>query len=326
MLGHGARAVIAEPRGHGCAGARNDADDGADNGRHKHRAQHALFFFLRDIQTVSDFGRIQNQAVFLSLRLGHHLHKGKQTDEADREVKPQIQALHAEGQARAAGHRVCADAGDQQTDAGRHHALAQAVAGNSGDDGQAEQTHQKVFCRAEHRGDLGHLRREEEQHQRGENAAEGGGVQRNLQRRLGAPLLVERIAVQHGRRGVRRARRVDEDGADAAAVAACAVNAQQEHHARNRRHLVGKRQEQDDAQNDGQPRNCGEHAANENAQVDPDQVFNRQQVLQSRNDKFKHVFSLPIRTARPGQSGTRPRWPPRRRSRRRNTAAFCSGK
>ena len=109
----------------------------------------------------------------------------------------------------------------------------------------------KKWCQADHEvlrraqlcRNFGHLRAEEEQHQRREDTAKGRCIKCNFQRRLSAAHFGQRIAVQHSSRRVGRTRRVDKDSRYRSTIATCAVNAQQEHHAGNRTHGISDRQE-----------------------------------------------------------------------------------
>ena len=67
------------------------------------------------------------------------------------------------------------------------------------------------------------------------------------------------MAVQHGGRGVGGARGIDENGGHASAVAARAVDAQQEHHAGDGGHGVGDRQEQAEIDQKAQTAEDGPH-------------------------------------------------------------------
>ena len=177
----------------------------------------------------------------LQLRLADDLHQCEQADEGNGKVEAQIQAVDAEGKAVVAGHGVCAHAGDEKAEAGSDDALDEALARDACDDGHAEQTDHEVLGCTKLRRDFGDLGSEEEQHQRREDAAEGGGIQRDFKSRLGAAHLGQRITVQHGSCRMGCARRVDKDSRHRAAVSTRTVNAQQEHHARNRTHGISDR-------------------------------------------------------------------------------------
>ena len=229
----------------------------------------------------------------LQLRLADDLHQCKQTNEGDSKVKTQIQAVDAEGEAVVAGHGVCAHAGDEQAEASGDDALDETFARNACDDGHAEQTDHEVLGCTKLRRDFGDLGSEKEQHQRGKDAAEGGGVERDLQRRFRAAHLGQRITVQHGSCRVGRARRVDKDSRHRAAVSTRTVDAQKEHHAGDRPHGVGDGQEQDDAEDNAQTRDGCEHAADKDAKVDPDDIFEGEEQPGGRADKIKQTHILP---------------------------------
>ena len=101
------------------------------------------------------------------------------------------------------------------------------------------------------------------------------------------------MTVQHSSRRVGRARGVDEDSRHRAAVSTRTVDTQKEHHAGNGLHGVGNRQKQDDAEDDTQARNGGKYAADEDAEVDPYDVFKGKKQPGGRADKVKQTHILP---------------------------------
>ena len=229
----------------------------------------------------------------LQLRLADDLHQCKQTNEGDGKVEAQIQAVDAEGKAVVAGHGVCAHAGDEKAEAGGDDALDEAFARNACDDGHAEQTDHEVLGCTKLRRDFGDLGSEKEQHQCGKDAAEGGGIQRDFKCCFCAAHLRQRITVQHGSCRMGRARGVDEDSRHRAAVSTRTVNAQQEHHAGNRTHGISDRQEQDDTEDNAQTWDGGKYAADEDAEVDPYDIFKGKKQPGGRADKIKQTHILP---------------------------------
>ena len=101
------------------------------------------------------------------------------------------------------------------------------------------------------------------------------------------------MTVQHGGRRVGGARSVDEDGGDRAAVASGAVDAKKEHHAGNGAHGIGHRQKEDDAEDHAEAGNGGEDAADEYAQVDPEDVLQGEEQPGGRADKVKQSHVSP---------------------------------
>ena len=294
VLGHILCGVVGEPRGFRCTGAGHDAHAGADERANDNRAEHPLVLFLCDLAVVvADLSGVEVQLVPLQLRLANDLHQCEQADEGNGKVEAQIQAGDAEGKAVITGHGVCAHAGDEKAEAGGDDALDETLARDACDDGHAKQADHEVLRRAKLRRNFSHLRAEEEQDQRREDAAEGGGVERDLQCCFRAAHLGQRVAVQHGSRCVGRARRVDEDGRHRAAVSARTVDAQKEHHAGDGFHGVGDGQEQDDAEDDAQARNGREHAADKDTEVDPDDIFEGKEQPGGRADKIKQTHILP---------------------------------
>ena len=87
VLGEVLGGVIAEPGGLGGAGAGDDAHHHADEGGHKHRADHPLEFLAGDLAVVMHLGGIQAQLAQLLFCLGQDLHQGEQTDEAHGQVQ-----------------------------------------------------------------------------------------------------------------------------------------------------------------------------------------------------------------------------------------------
>ena len=229
-------------------------------------------------------GGVQIQAVQPLLRLGHDLHQGEKANEADRQVQAQVQPGNAEGKAVIAGHGVGAHAGDKQSQASGNQTLDHALARHAGDDGQAKDADHEILRSAQLSGHPGHLGPQKQQHQSGEDPAEGGGVQGDFQRGLGPALFRQGMPVQHGGRRVRGAGGVDEDGGHAAAIAPGAVDAQQEHHAGNGGHGVGDGQEQNHAQDNAQPGDSRENRADKHADVNPQDVFQRKQKAGGRGN------------------------------------------
>ena len=93
----------------------------------------------------------------------------------------------------------------------------------------------------------------------------------------------------------------------AAAVSAGTVDSKKKHHAGDRRHLVGKRQEQDDAENNGQTGNRREDGTDEDTQVDPDEILNGKQHFHSRDDILEHILFLLSKILRSDRNGMPPR-------------------
>ena len=233
------------------------------------------------------------QFISLQFSLADDLHQCEQADEGNGKVEAQIQAVDAEGKAVVAGHGVCAHAGDEKAEAGGDDALDETFARDARNDGHAEQTDHEVLRRAQLRRDFCHLRAEKEQHQRGEDAAEGGGIQRDFKSRLGAAHLGQWMTVQHSSRRVGRARGIDEDSRHRAAVSTRTVNAQQEHHAGNRTHGISDREEQDDTEDNAQTRDGCKHAADKDAEIDPNDIFQGEEQPGGRADKVKQTHILP---------------------------------
>lgn len=85
------------------------------------------------------------------------------------------------------------------------------------------------------------------------------------------------------------------------------VDSKKKHHAGDRRHLVGKRQEQDDAENNGQTGNRREDGTDEDTQVDPDEILNGKQHFHSRDDILEHILFLLSKILRSDRNGMPPR-------------------
>ena len=214
MLGHILGGVVGEPGSLGSAGTGNDTNTGADDGGQEHGTDHPLPLLLGDLAVVllAQLTGLQIQLIPLQLGLGDDLNQSEQTDQHNSGIQAQIQSGNAEGEAVIAGHGVSADAGDQQTQAGSDDALGQALAGNTGDDGHTEQADHEILGSAQHCGDLCHLGTQEQQHQSGEDTAEGGSIQGDLQSGLGTALLGQGMAVHHGGSSMGGAGGVDQNG------------------------------------------------------------------------------------------------------------------
>ena len=244
MLGQVLRSVVGEPRGLRRTRARYDTNTGTDDRTHQHWSEHPLIFIFCDFAVIiADFSGVKVQLIPLQLCLANDFHQCEQTDEGNGKVKTQIQTGNTKCKAVIAGHGVCAHTGNKQTKAGGDDALDKALTRNACNNRHAEQADHKVLRRAELCRNFCDLRAEEEQHQRREDTAKGRCIKCNFQRRLSAAHFGQRIAVQHSSRRVGRTRRIDKDSRYRATIAACAVNAQQEHHAGNRTHGISDRQE-----------------------------------------------------------------------------------
>ena len=179
---------------------------------------------------------------------------------------PRNSSRRAEGHAQLAGHRVHADAGEQQAERHRNDGLVLGLAAEPDKGAEGQQIDREEFRRPEfQRERRDHRRQEGDQQHRDQRADEGRGERRG--QRFGRPaLLRHRIAVEGGRDRPGLAGDVEQDRGDGAAEQRAPVDAGQHHDRRGRVHREGQRQQDRHAVRAAEPR---QHA-DENAEHQPD--------------------------------------------------------
>ena len=261
---------VAHEGGDGGAGARQDADHGADDGAAQQDPLDAQKLLQGghlgvDLALGAAHAVIRGEALFgvgLLQNLGH----GEKTDQHGDHLHAAEQVHLAEGQTGDARHGVLAHAGQQQAekagdDGGedmigvKHHQDRKTEEGDGEEVALPEG--QRRFCQR-----LG----QEEHDQRGEEAADRGGDQRHAQGLAGFAALGHGISVKgRGRRGG-HAGDLEEDRRDGAARDGRAVDRDEEDDGGHRAHRIGEGEAQghghggrnagqgaeDGAQDDGQ--------------------------------------------------------------------------
>ena len=185
---------------------------------------------------------------------------------ATRKLMPRSRSLKPNVMRKRAGHRVHADAGQQQAERHRDDGLVLVLAAEADERAERQQIDREELRRPEakrERGDAG--RQERDQQHRDQRADERRG-ERRRQRLGGAALLRHRIAVEGGGDRPGLARNVEQDRGDGAAEQRAPVDARQHDDGRGRVHREGERQQDGDAVRPAEPR---QHA-DENAEDQPD--------------------------------------------------------
>ena len=271
VLGELLGVIVAHEAGDGCAGAGQDADDvaddpGADNGRSKHflfgEGKHYL------IRELCRFFSL----LYGLLREDKDLRHREKTDQRAGDVDALGEERLSEHEALRAVDRVKADAGDQQTERAGHKSFDDALAGNTGDDGQAEDAEPELLCRHELQRELRQRGSEEIQGDAAEQTAPEGAPAGGRQRFTGLALQGHLVALDSGRRGSGGAGGVNEDSGDGAAEDSAAVDGAEDNKSGVGGHGEGQRQHQRNA-------HCGREAGQAaDNDAERDTACHRQQV------------------------------------------------
>ena len=275
MLGQFAFEGIGQEGGHRGAGARQDADEGAD-----HRASRGRGRGLADLAHAGDVvahpeaGPAQVHHEVL-LDVEEDLAQTVEADDDGDEVDA-LDQFGDEGETHVARHVVAAEGADQGAEHGDDQRLDDIVAGQQ-DDGAEPHHHQhEIFGCAQVDGVLGDDRREEDKDDQAEGAADERAEGGDAEGQAAAPLAHHRIAFERGDDGRRVAGRIDEDRGDAPAVHGAQVDAGQQAQSRDVRHAEGQRQHQGDARRRPEAGQGADDGADHAGDEDDGQVVGRQ--------------------------------------------------
>ena len=220
----------------------------------------------------------------------------EQADHRDQEVDAAQQLAGAEGHAQLAGHRIHADAGQQQPERHRDQGLVLLLAPEADEGAEGQQIDREEFRRPEFERERGDQRRQEgDQQHRDQRADERRGERRG--QRLGRPaLLRHRIAVEGGCDRPRFARDIEQDRGDGAAEQRAPVDARQHHDGGGRVHGEGQRQQDRHAVRAAEPRQHADENAEHEADHHQRERFPRHQddeAVQQQAEGF-HGRSIPV--------------------------------
>ena len=242
------------------------ADEGTDEGGTQKRAEHSLDIVKRRQQTVQHHMLLLAFIVIIILNTAQHLRKGEYANQHRDKGHTAHKIVSVHGKADCAAHTVNADSCQEQTDKTAHNTLDNTAGGNARDNAETEDSQSKIFRLGKLQRNLRQLRCQQNQADGTENTAEGAGQSGKTESTSRLPQLRRhRIAVQRRCRAGGRARRVDEDGRDGAAVDGAAVNAAEHGESRGGRHAVSEGHRQRHAHRRGQTGQSADHDADRRA-------------------------------------------------------------
>ena len=172
-----------------------------------------------------------------------------------------------------------ADGGEREADHHRGDGFERRLLAHADERAEGEEIHGELFRRPELQRELRDQRRNQRDHDDGEQRADERRRERGGERLAGLALLRHRMAVERGRDRPRLARNVEQDRGDRAAEQRAPVDAGQHDDRRGRRHAEGERQQDRDAVGAAEP---GQHA-DDHAEQDAD--HHQQQVERLDHDR-----------------------------------------
>ena len=212
---------------------------------------------------------------------------GEDADHHRHEVDPAQEPVEPEGEAVDVGELVVADGREDQAQHARHQPFHRRFLRDDSDDEQAGEGQREILGRREVDGDIGEDRGEEDQHEPAQDAAHGGGGDGEADRLLRKPPLHHRIAVEQRRRGQRRARDAYHDRGDRSAAGAGDEDRDEEPHPRDRRHVIGERQQQDDPHQRAEPRQHPDQQPHQRAGADGEERLGGQKELEAVHERHE---------------------------------------
>ena len=291
FLGSPFRRRVAHEGGDGRSRARNRTDEGAYHGRAHDGARRMPY--LDDLEfpaasKMKGIGRAREDGS-LFFRLYEHLAHGEKPDEQGNHPNPFGQSVKTEREALPTRDDVRAHHAELESDEGRQHALHQGGARHAGDDGQPHEQESEKLGRPEQERHSGQRKRRENQYQIAESIADGGGVERHLDRAPRLSFLRERKPVHTRRRRRRGSRRVHQYGGDGASEKGSLVNPQQEGNAQHGRHEKGEGNQDCRRHHARKPRNSAHRDAHEDAQRYHGDTLPRERHHDSLEYLFEHT-------------------------------------
>ena len=184
----------------------------------------------------------------LPFRQNQDLGNGKQADQCDDDRNPLVQRGLIEGVAQRPGHRVHADGTDDQPNDTGHQALDRRSRSDGPDGAHGEDHDPEELRRTDFKRNRCHDRRAEQQKNGAHLTADKRRTDIRAQSESAPALFGHFVAVQHGGDGGRRARHVDQDAGNGAAIDGAAVDGAQKDQGGDRRHVESEGHEQGDPQ------------------------------------------------------------------------------
>ena len=227
---------------------------------------------------------------------GHHFGHGEQPDHRDRKRDAVEQVDVAEPEPRRPAHRVHADKGHHDPQAGGDEPLEQRAFAEGGDDGQSPKRHHQVLAGAEGEHDRTDDGDGEGQEHRAHEAAEQRGHRRRAEGPGGVPLPGHRMAVEHQREALGGARHLEQDAGHGPAPDGRDVGAEQQRQRRRQLVPVGERQQQGQGDDPPQPGQDADHQPVADAHQHEQDRLGRGQRGESGDDRLEHepVRSVPL--------------------------------
>ena len=238
VLGLALRDIQADPGGDIAARAGQDTDEHADDGAFKDQRDQMDKFLTGRQEAAADLHDFFLHCFFAAfICLDHNLGNREQTDHGRNQADAAQQTGDAE---RVAGGAVSskADQTDDQTEGTCNQALDHVVTRKGGDQGQAENGDKEIFGRTEVQGQSCQRRSNQQQCDSTDDAADNGRGRGNTDRVERFTLLRHGIAVKAGRRGRRRAGRMDQNGGNGTTVHRGGVDSCQHQDGGRRTHAV----------------------------------------------------------------------------------------
>ena len=226
----------------------------------------------------------------------------EQADHRDQEVEAAQQFGEAERQTQLPGHLIEADRAERKADHHRGDGLERRLLAQADEAAEGEEIDREDFRRPELQREARHQRREQRDHDDGEQRADEGRGERGGQRLAGLALLRHRIAVERGRHRPWFARYVEQHRGDGAAEQRTPVDARQHDDRRRRRHAEGQRQQDGDAVGAAEPRQHADDDAERDAEHHQHDVVRLQhhgEAVKQIADIFDHVRTLTARANLP---------------------------
>jgi hypothetical protein len=250
MLRPQARLLVGHERGDARARTRRDADEQAD----ERGPDDVPPLLQRQAQPFKRVGparphrALAPRLVDDHLLLDHHQRLGdcEQADQRRHQGHAVVELEKAEGGARRVVDMVGTDHADQQAEEACDQRLDGILAGDHGDQRQAEEHHDHHFHRAQVQADLREPRQQRDGGERSDQPAEHGGSEAEHQRLLRLALLRHRVAVERSGRRAARAGDLHQDRRDAAGEVVRAIEGDHERHCLLHRHCEGERQQHDE--------------------------------------------------------------------------------
>ena len=294
MLGPPLCLVVADPGSNIAAGAGDGSDDRANHGTDQNCRSRFLdiFFAGQDLIQFLLLGSVH----FLKGAFRSHkaLGEGEQADEKRNELHAANEISRTKGEAERSRRRIHAYGAQQQAKHRTQQAFNNRMRGYRCDDAQPKHSQSKHLNHAKIQINFGEQGCRKQQRAGGEHAAKGGGHGGDAQgpSRL-SQSVCHGVSVQAGCSRVGRARCVDKDRGNGAAVNCTAEGTQQHHNARS---LQGKRKRQKDRHrhHSGKARHCAAEDSEKGTHQHKEQC--RWSKDSSRClQKYVHITNPPLR-------------------------------